>query len=63
MKHIPYSLQFPKIVLHFYHLVSIMGNKDSKPKDIKQLCKETKMNQKEITAFYKDFKKVTSFSR
>ena len=40
-----------------------MGNKDSKPKDIKQLCKETKMNQKEITTFYKDFKKVTSFSR
>ena len=36
-----------------------MGNKDSKPKDLKELVKTTKFNEKEIKAWYKDFLKVS----
>ena len=36
-----------------------MGNKDSKPKDLKELVKTTKFSEKEIKAWYKDFLKVS----
>ncbi len=36
-----------------------MGNKESKPKDLKELVKSTKFSEKEVKQFYKDFLKVS----
>ena len=40
-----------------------MGAKDSKPKDMKQIVKETKVTEKEIKQYYKDFKQVILHER
>ena len=40
-----------------------MGAKDSKPKDMKQIVKETKVTEKEIKQYYKDFKQVILYER
>ena len=36
-----------------------MGGGNSKPKDIKQLCKETHLTEKQIKQWYTDFCKVS----